>query len=515
MTGTGVLVRLILRRDRVLMPLWVVILGVLPAGYAVSFAGLFPTAADRVEYARVSMDNAGFLALLGPLRGSSLGELVAWRAGFLPVIIGLISLLTVIRHTRADEEAGRTELIGAGVVDRRAPLAAALLTTIGANLVLALVTALTLIARGLPAPGSTLLAAGFALSGCVLAAVGAVAAQLTGSARTARAIALLTLGAGYVLRLTDLAWLSPFDWVQHVFPYGQSEPFFPLLTFLAAVLVTAVAALLVSRRDLGAGLLPERSGRASAGPALNGPFGLAWRLHRGVLAGWVAGLTVLGLVLGAVTGSVAGLGDVFERLHFQQFGGVDPVDGFLSGMVGMLGLIAAAYAVQATLRLRDEEAAGHAELVLATGRLRWAASHLVFSLLGPAVALLAGGAACGLAAGLATGDVGHEVPAVLGGAAAQLPAVWVLAALTVLLLGVLPRQSPAVWGILAACLLILLAGPVLRLDQWVLDLSPFTHLPHLPGGPVSATPLVTLTALAVVLTATGLAGLRRRDIPSA
>ena len=121
LTGTGKLIRLILRRDRVLLPLWVVLLGIIPVGYISSFNGLFPTAADRQHYADISVHNAGFVALYGQLSGSSIGELVAWRAGFIPVVIALFSLLTVIRHTRADEEAGRTELLGAAAIGRRRP----------------------------------------------------------------------------------------------------------------------------------------------------------------------------------------------------------------------------------------------------------------------------------------------------------------------------------------------------------------------------------------------------------
>jgi ABC-2 type transport system permease protein len=82
-----------------------------------------------------------------------------------------------------------------------------------------------------------------------------------------------------------------------------------------------------------------------------------------------------------------------------------------------------------------------AEPVLATsaGRLRWAASHLVFSCAGPAAALAAAGLAAGLAYGSSTGDVGRQLPRVLGGALVQLPAVWVLAGIAVALFGLLPR----------------------------------------------------------------------------
>jgi polyether ionophore transport system permease protein len=114
-------------------------------------------------------------------------------------------------------------------------------------------------------------------------------------------------------------------------------------------------------------------------------------------------------------------------------------------MMSLLGLIAAGYAIQATLRLRDEETSGRAEPVLSTaaGRLRWAASHLVFSILGPAAALGAAGLAIGLSHGLNTGDVGRELPRVLAGAMVQLPAVWVLAAIAVVLFGLLPGSRPS------------------------------------------------------------------------
>jgi ABC-2 type transport system permease protein len=96
----------------------------------------------------------------------------------------------------------------------------------------------------------------------------------------------------------------------------------------------------------------------------------------------------------------------------------------------------------------------------------------------------------------------------------QLPAVWVLAGLAVALFGLLPRLVPAAWGVLAAYLVLLMVGASLQLDQWLLDLSPFTHIPKAPGVDVSATPLVWLAAIAVVLTAAGLSGLQRRDIPA-
>jgi ABC-2 type transport system permease protein len=523
MTGVGKLIRLILRRDRVLLPLWVVLLAIVPVGYISSFNGLFPTAADRQHYYDISVHNAGFVALYGLLSGPSLGELVAWRAGFVPVMIALFSVLTVIRHTRADEEAGRTELLGAAAIGRHAQLAAALIVTFAANVVLGALLAGAMIGQGLAAAGSVAMGVEFAVAGCAFAAVAAVTAQLTSSARGARSIAILVLGVTWVLRvagdisaigtggLSWLSWLSPIGWVQRIFPDGGEHWWPAVLTIIWTVVATALGVLLLGRRDLGAGLFPARPGPATAAAGLRSPFALAWRLHRGLLLGWTLGFAALGVVFGGVADSIVTLTSENSGLSaiFQRLGGAATItNSYFAGISGILGLIAAGYAVQATLRLRDEETTGHAEVMLAepVGRFRWAASHLVFALLAPAVVL----AVAGLAEGLIHGDIGS----LIAGTLAQLPAVWLLAAITVVLFGLLPRFAPVAWGVLGVCLLILLVGETVQLDQWLLDVSPFTHIPHLPGGNPTATPFVVLTVLAIVLGGVGLAGFSRRNVPA-
>jgi ABC-2 type transport system permease protein len=92
------------------------------------------------------------------------------------------------------------------------------------------------------------------------------------------------------------------------------------------------------------------------------------------------------------------------------------------------------------------------------------------------------------------------------------PAVWVIGGLAVALYGLLPRAAMAAWAVAGAVLLIGWVGPALDAPQAVLDLSPFGHLPKLPGGEMSWGPVVVLLGLAVVLVAAGLAGLRRRDM---
>lgn len=527
LVGTGGLIRLILRRDRVLLPIWILWLSLIPVGFVSATENLYPTVADRLGYAATSGTNPTFLALYGPLYSTSAGGIVTQRVGFIPVVLALISILTVIRHTRAEEEAGRRELLGATVVGRHAGLAAALIVTIAANLVLGAILALGMAKQGQPADGSIAIGFAFAVTGCVFAAVAGIAAQLSASAGTARGIAIGLLGLAFVIRLAGdvggagnglswLSWLSPIGWAHRIRPFADERWWILALAAGLVAVLLAAAVTLSARRDVDAGVLPPRLGPASAAPGLRTPLALAWRLHRGLLLGWAVGLGCLGLVWGSVADSVKDLlednrlKDIFLRVGGQS--GI--VDAFMAGVMGLTAMIVSAYAVQATLRLRSEESSLHAEPVLATpvGRLRWATSHLAFAAGGPLLALAVCGLFTGLVYGLVTGDVGRELPRMLGGAMVQLPAVWLLAGIALALFGLAPRFASAAWGALAVFLLLGEFGAALQFDQWMLNLSPFTHIPKLPGAEVSATPLVWLVGITAVLAAAGLAGFRRRNI---
>lgn len=528
-TGTRSLIRLILRRDRFLMPLWILWISLLPVNLVTAFQELYPDEAGRIQFATISNGNAALIALYGPVYDPSLGGLVAWRFSIAALIVGLISMLTVIRHTRVEEETGRRELLGATVIGRHAGLAAALITVTAANVVLEILIAAGMLAQGMPAAGSFALGLEYAAAGVVFAAVGAVAAQLTDGAGAARGIGLGVLFTALLLRIGGdvseqsdgalgwLSWLSPLGWSIKIKAYG-GEHWWVLALFAAATAgLVAGAGVLASRRDIGSGILPSRLGPAHASAALAGPFGLAWRLHRGLILGWTTGFVALGLVLGSVA---EGVGDLFSgnaqlEQILQRLGGRNTlIDAFLNAIIGIYGLLAAAYGVQAVLRLRAEETAIRVEPVLATavGRLRWAASHLIFAVLGPTVALLAAGVTTGLVHGRNVGDIGGGLPRIIGGVLVQLPAVWVLSAIAVALVGLAPQLSGLSWGAIAVVFLLTFFGAVLRLSQWALDLSPFTHLPKVPGGTVTPAPLAWLVALALVLGAAGLIGLRRRDI---
>jgi ABC-2 type transport system permease protein len=529
LAGWRELARLAARRDRIMLAAWVYLLTVLVVSTGYSFRGLYKTPASRAAVASGIGHDAATLALGGPLYGDSIGALTVYKVGAACALgAGLMSIFLVIRHTRADEEAGRLELVGSTAVGRGAALTVGLLVAAAASAALAVLTGTGLTAVGLPPGGSFALGLAVGCSGVLFAAVAAVAAQLSASARGARGIAIGLLAAAYLVMSAGAAagsggprwllWLSPVGWATQVRAYAGDRWLVLALPLAGAVAAAAAAAVLAGRRDLGAGLLPPRPGPAHAAGSLRSPLALAWRLHRASLAGWVAGALVYGAALGSIAnsiGSILGSGahlrDVITRLGGQS----GLTDAYLAAMMTVFGLVAAGYAISAVLRLHTEETANRAEPVLATaaGRLGWGASHLAVAAAGAAAVLAAGGIGAGLAFGLRTGSVGPEVTRLLGAALAQLPAALVLAAVAAALFGLRPGACVAGgWTVLGLAVILVLFGPTLRLAQWLQDISPFAHAPRLPGGTVSAGPLIWLTAVALALTLAGLAGLRHRDI---
>ncbi|SDI14770.1 ABC-2 type transport system permease protein [Actinokineospora alba] len=524
--GTGALVRLALRRDRVLLLVWIAVFAAIAAVSAKATVGLYTTEQARVQAAEMFNHTKSLTALYGKVYDpTSAGALAMVKLGGSgAVMVAVLAILLVVRHTRAEEETGRLELVAATVVGRHAPLTAAIIIALVANVALGVCTAAALVGAGLPADGSLVFGLSWASVGIAFAAIAAITTQVSSRARAARGFAIAVLGVVYVLRAVGdtasesgprwVGWLSPIGWGQQFRPYAGNRWWVVLITTGFAAVAVAAAYLLAARRDLGAGLVREHPGPAT-GPRLRGPLSLAWRLQRGSLLAWASGFALLGAVFGNIASSV---GDFFDspaaRDMVMALGGEKGLtDAFLATELGLVALIAAAYGITSAMRLRAEETASRAEPVLAAavGRTRWALSHLVVALGGTTVLMVVLGLSVGFAHGARVGDLG-QVGRVLGGALAQLPAIWVLVGVVVAGFGLLPRISALGWVVLVAVVVLSDLGPLLELDQWVMGLSPFTHLPKLPGSDWTLTPLLGLSAIAALMNAAGLAGFRRRDL---
>ena len=364
-TGTFGLLRLYLRRDRIVLPLWVLLLSLpLASVYIGSIETVYPTAAQRAAFAASIMASPAQRALYGNVYNDSVGAVGIWKAGVFHALIAVAVILTVIRHTRAEEETGRAELLDSTAVGRYASLTAALMLTFGASIATGLIGTAGLLTTDVPPAGSLAFGLALAGSGLVFSAVAAVAAQLSTGARTARGIAFGVLGVAFALRAVGdattgtLSWLSPLGWSLQVRPYAGERWWVLLLHLATTVVLTVTAYLLLRRRDIGGGLISDRPGAAAASATLSGTFGLAWRLQRGSLLAWTIGFWLYALLIGSVLDSIGGaisdssiIRDIVSRL-----GGSDALEeAFITISFSFLAVAAAAMAISSTLRLYQEE----------------------------------------------------------------------------------------------------------------------------------------------------------------
>ena len=346
MTGTAGFVRSFLRRDRWMLMWWILGGLMLYLATVYSVDGLYTTQAEYDAAAASAESNAALIAMAGPARAlDTLGGQTAWQTtAFGAIVAALMSMFLIGRHTRAEEESGRDEMLRAAAVGRYAPMTAAVIVAALANLVLGLLVSVSLTAYGLAAADSFGLGLGLTACGWVFTATALVACQLTASTRSAYGVAGIVIALAFVLRAIGdvgngvLSWLTPIGWYQAMHQFSGLR-WWPVLLMLAgtgAALWTSYA--LFARRDYGSGVFAARPGPARASSRLGSGLGLAWRLQRGAVLGWAGGMFLGGLAYGAIgddVGSLLGDSDAARDLLVQ--GGTDLVSGFYGTAALMLG----------------------------------------------------------------------------------------------------------------------------------------------------------------------------------
>ncbi len=522
--GTGQMLRLALRRDRTLVPAWVLGIAGMATFSAQATVGLYPELPQRVQAAEAINGSAALIALYGRIYDpTSLGELSLFKmTAFGAAMVGVLMIMLVVRHTRAEEEAGRLELVGATVMGRAAPLAAAMLLAAIASLGIAVLTAAGLAMAGLPAAGSVAFGAAWGATGLLFAAVGGITAQLSVSARAATGLGLSALAATYVARaIGDLAeggpgwlsWLSPIGWSQQVRAFSGTRWGILVLPLVTTAVLAILAFALRRRRDLGAGLLADRPGPAEG--SISSTWGLSVRLQRPSFLAWTAASVLMGLVLGSVADSVSGFIDTPAMAEYlEALGGRQGlVDAFLAAELGIIGALMAAYGIVAAHWLTSEEEGGRTENVLATAttRRQWATSHAVLALVGVAVLTLLVGTAIGLGHALSVGEP-EQVWRLAIAATARIPAAWVMVGLAVVIWGFWPRLSGVAWVLFVAFLVMGEFGVLWGLPDWLRTLSPFAHSPIVPGPDPSFLGIPVMLGIAAGLMALGIARFARRDV---
>ncbi|WP_417555082.1 ABC transporter permease [Microbacterium sp.] len=529
------LLRQRLRRDWLQLTLW--ILATVLMTYS-GFAGVtqsYATLKDRIEVLAAVMANPVIMMFRGLPSGASEGQFLSFEIlPWLTMLAALMSTFLAVRHTRGDEEAGRTELLAATPAGRALPTLATIIHGVAANIVLGVLVALALIGSKLEPAGSWLTGIASATTGIAFLGIGLVSAQLMRTSRGANSLTVWILvgtflinGIGNVagtpsddltrISSSGLVWLSPFGWAEQARPYDTNS-MGPALAGLAFGLVLAAASVaLQSARDIGEGFIPARPGRMHARPALSSPHALVWRLTNGAIVGWAVGGALTGMLatkLSGLAGQVAGQNPAVAQILDKIGKAGDLQETVVSVFFTMMGILAACAAVQILARARQEEAHGTAEIVLAqpVGRVRWLLDYLLVATF--AIAIIVAATMLAAFAGLAGDEDASTLATVVTVVGlGQGLAACVFTVLTAATFVLIPRGTiPIAWTLVMPATVLGLFGPLFGLPQWTTRFSPFAVTPIVSGGTADLRGTWWLALIVAVGATASLALMRRREL---
>lgn len=522
LTGMQSYMRFTLRLNRVRYLIWIAVMLFLLAYVGVFYRAEFDTQAKLDQFAAIG-SSPGMVALTGRIGSmATLGGAVwtkIWMTLAMTLAIGMVFQVT--RGARADEENGRTELFRS----RPLGLHAALVSTVAGSLFLCLVigaaSAVICAAIGLDPDGGGRTGSvvfGLSVMGCGFFGVGAGALtnQLSPSASTANSVGSLVILAGYALRLIGdmgnnaLTWISPIGWGEKMAPWGENRSWLIAAFLLLTALLVTAALMIEGRRDYGSGIWQEKKGKSDASGLMRRPWGLVLHLYKSSIIGWLIGIALTGLMFGSVAKAMV---DLFGDMKIPLFTGNS-----LTALAGLLlcfiGLVSLGLPLQIVTGLRSDETKGLTEAQLAGGlsRVRLVLERLFVAFAAAALLLLLGGASFGASYGASIGDPSQFWRLALD-ALVYLPGIMTIIGITVVLFGFAPHAAvPVTWALFAGMYFHVLLSDALNLPDWLSHILPFTGTPRLPYEKFSPS-VFGFAAAAVLLTALGIMGLKKRDVP--
>ncbi|HCS73824.1 MAG TPA: ABC transporter permease [Clostridiales bacterium] len=521
------LVRFILRKDRIRLPVWVISIAVSTIVYGAVIPGLYPTNTDRLIMAK-TMRNPAITAMLGPGYGLDNYTDGAMMAHFMLVFthlaVAIMSILLTTRHTREDEEEGRIEMIRSLPVGRLSALTATILIAILSNIVLSLASGFGLFALGFESMdlnGSLLYGASLGTIGIFFAVLTGLFAQLTSDTRATTGYSFAFLILAYIVRgIGDvgnetLSLITPLGLILRTEVYVNNY-WWPIFVSLGvSIIIFGISLYLNSIRDIGAGFIPTKPGRRKASIFLNSPLGLALRIQRTSIIAWLVGMFVLGISYGSILGDLEGFlssNDILGQM-LPTAEGMSLTERFVSMLMTILSIIGTVPTLLFVLKLYGEEKRNRTEQLLAkaVSRNRIIGGYTFIGVVtAPLIQLMS---ILGLwSAAEVVMDEVMPFSTFLKAGLVQVPAMWIMVGLAMLLIGYLPRLTGLTWAYLGYSFFVVYLGDMLKLPGWMSDLSPFGHVPQIPMEEINTAKLAVLVLVAVVLVVEGFIGYNKRDI---
>ncbi|MDV2581961.1 ABC transporter permease [Alkalibacillus haloalkaliphilus] len=516
-----------LKQDRVRIPVWIISFLAVTVTTVTLFESLYPSAEDRMQLAH-SVVNPAITALLGPAYGVDnydVGAILAHQMLLLTaVVVAVMSILIVTRHTREDEEEGRAELISSLPVGRLSNLVSTLLVQLIVYITLSLLVGIALVSINIPTvtvEGSFLYGAALGVTGFFFAAVTAVMAQLSETARGTVGLSFAVLLTFYLIRAIGdvsydpLSWFSPLGWMLESRVFVENNWWMIVLVFGVAVLIAMFAMYLNAIRDVGAGLLPSKSGKSHASKWLKSPLGFTIRMQRTSILAWSIGMFVFGATYGSVlveTDTYVAEIEIMAQMLGEDLGtGIELIEQFIVMLGVIISIAATIPMILSVYRLSKEEKNNRIEQVVATAlsRRKLLGSYVVTALI---VSLLVmGSAAFGMAlAGTLTLDE-LAFSTAFNAIIVYLPATWIMIGLAALFVG-LGKWKGLTWLYLGYAFIVVYLGGILEFPSWMKSLSPYELVPGLPVEEMNWVALFSLLMIFVALIIMSLQVYAKRDL---
>lgn len=525
--GTGRITRLLLRQNRFKLILWLV--GII--GVTLTVANVYPTVyktqADIQGFA-FTMTNPAMTAMLGPhyaIEDYNFGAVLANEMLlFTAIAVAVMNILLVASTTRDDEEEGRLEMIRSLPVGRLAYLTASAIMILLLNSLLLLFIGFGLSfvdASGMTLEASVLYGAILGATGVFFASLTALVAQLADTARGTTSLSMAVLILAYIVRAIGdvqnetLALMSPLGWAVRTEVFVGNE-WWPIAALLVGTAVWLVIALYLNlKRDINAGLLPDRKGKTQASSFLKTPIGLTWHLEKSSLIGWTVVLFFLSAAFGGILGDLETFFSDMDiiQAYFSEGSGSSLTEQFLALLMSIMAVFTAMPVTAMILKLKKEERLGRIENYYSRSisRNKVLASYYSVSLLSTIIMQVMTGLGLYLTGNQAL-EGGLELGMILKAALIYVPAVWLIIGIATLLIGVFPKGSGLAWLYIVFSLMVVYIGDLLDFPDWVTNLSPYTHVPQVPIEDLDWGSLIALSAAAIILTVIGFVGYNKRDI---
>jgi len=486
----------------------------------------YPDLADRIKFARSFGGNKAVRLFYGvPHDLLSTGGYAAWRVGgLMSIFAAMYGLLAAVRALRAEEDAGRAELVLANPVGRAAALRGALAGVLGGIALLWFATWLGFVVTRLAVGPSAYLALATVSPAAVFAGVGALTSQAAASRRVALELGSVAVGAALLVRVVAdttggadwLRWVTPLGWSEQMRAFAGARPAVLLLPLIATALLLAVAVPIALRRDVGSGLLPERDSAPPDHRLLGSPTRLALRLERGSLLGWLIGVGLFAFVIGIVSDSVSGIGiskNLQQQLAKLGVGQVLTPSGYIAFSFLFFILAVALFCCSQMAAAYHDEAEQRLETLfsLPVSRTGWLAGRLLLAVAGAAaVALCAGVLAW---AGAKSQGVHVSFGDLIEAGANTLPASLLFLGIAALAFALVPRATAGIaYGLTTVAFVWELFGALLGAPAWTLALSPFHHVALVPAQSFRAGAAVAMLAIAAATSAAAVLIFERRDL---